>query len=65
MERELNLNDILLFPKDLVYKKVNGKNLVISPLTANWIVVEDKSMPYLKKLMEGCTIGELLVSIDR
>lgn len=64
MERELNLNDILLFPKDLVYKKVNGKNLVISPLTANWIVVEDKSMPYLKKLMEGCTIGELLVSID-
>lgn len=64
MERELNLNDILLFPKDLVYKKVNGKNLVISPLTANWIVVEDKSMPYLKKLIEGCTIGELLESID-
>lgn len=64
MEKELDFKDILLFPKDLVYKKVNGKNLVISPLTANWIVIEDKALPYLKRLIDGCTIGELIESVD-
>lgn len=62
MERELNYSDILLFPKELIYKKVNNKNLIISPMTANWIVVEDKAMPYLKKLINGSSIGEILES---
>lgn len=63
MERELSYNDVLLFPKELIYKKVNDKNLIISPLTANWIVVDNKAIPYLRKLIDGSSIGEVFESI--
>lgn len=63
MERELNYNDVLLFPGGLIYKKLNKKNLVISPLTANWIVVDDNAMPYLKKLIDGSSIEKVFESI--
>lgn len=63
MEKELNYSDILLFPKELIYKKINDKNLVISPKTANWIVVEDKAIPYLQNLIEGSTIETVLNSV--
>lgn len=64
MEKELDYNDVLLFPVNLVYKKIDGKNLIVSPYTANWIVIEDKAMKYLHSLMEGNSVGDVLESCD-
>lgn len=64
MEKELDFNDILLFPDNLVYKERHGKTLIVSPYTANWIVVENKAMKYFHSLIEGYSIGDVLESCD-
>lgn len=42
-EEELSLDTTLDFPKELTERPVLGKYLIISPRTANWLVLSDKA----------------------
>lgn len=63
MHKEIQIknNSILKFPKNIVYKEFNDTILIISVDTANWLVVNDKSiLPFFKELIKGENISFVL-----
>jgi len=67
MEHELNIreSDILCFYNNIKYYQVENHILVISPDTANWIVIDSEKEKFmLEKLRKGINIGEIINSLS-
>ena len=57
---ELKESDIFFFFKGIFYKVLGDNTLVISPNTANWIVINSKKeKSILKLLIDGNSIGNI------
>lgn len=57
---ELKESDIFFFSKGIFYKVLGDNTLVISPNTANWIVINsEKEKSILKLLIDGNSIGNI------
>ena len=60
MNGELDFDDILYFPEEIVTEKIANDILVISVTTANWIVLKNKiQLSLLNKLREGRSLKKL------
>ena len=65
MNGELDFDDILYFPEEIVTEKIANDILVISVTTANWIVLKNKiQLSLLNKLREGWMIGQVVEEIE-
>lgn len=59
-------SDVLHFPPNLVFKPCAEGWIIVSPETANWIVIKsEKQRCFLGGLIEGKTIGEVYQSAER
>ncbi len=56
----LSYDDILCFPEKLTKEYVEGKHIIISPKTANWIVLEDDELKCFLSIRNNTRIGETL-----
>ena len=65
MNGELDFDDILYFPEEIVTEKIANYIFVISVTTANWIVLKNKiQLSLLNKLREGWMIGQVVEEIE-
>lgn len=66
-EREsLRSTDVLHFPVNIVYKQCDDRWIVVSPETANWIVLEsEKQKILLNRLQKGQTVGDVYAEAER
>lgn len=65
MNSELDYDDILHFPKDIVIEKIDSYFLVISVLTANWIVLyNNRQVELLDMMKSGKCIGDVIETIE-
>lgn len=63
--KSLYSTDVLHFPPKLVYRQCTEGWLVVSPETANWMVLEsDDQRDLLERLVEGETIGDVYIEAD-
>ena len=64
--KSLHSTDVLHFPAGIVLKQCDDKWVVVSPKTANWIVLESEEQKILlSKLIEGQTIGDMYSEAQR
>ena len=64
--KSLNSTDVLHFPVGIVFKQCEDRWVVVSPKTANWIVLEsEEQKTLLRSLMDGQTIGEVYKKAER
>lgn len=65
-EREsLRSTDVLHFPVNIVYKQCDDRWIVVSPETANWIVLEsEKQKILLNRLQKGQTVGDVYAEAE-
>lgn len=65
MNGELNFDDILYFPEEIITKKIANDILVISVTTANWIVLKNENqLSLLTKLKNELTIGQIVEELE-
>lgn len=65
MNGELDFDDILFFPEEIVTEKIANDILVISVTTANWIVLKNEAqLSFLNKLRSGLTVGQVVEEIE-
>ena len=65
MNGELNYDDILHFPNEIVVEKINNFYLVIAVQTANWIVLYNaRQMDFLNMLRSGRCVGDIIETVD-
>lgn len=65
MNGELDYNDILHFPKEIVIEKINNCYLVIAVQTANWIVLyNSKQVDFLNMLRSEKCVGDVVDTIE-
>ncbi len=65
MNGELDFDDILYFPEEIVTEKVGHDILVISVATANWLVLRsDIQLNLLDKLRKRLTIGKVVEELE-
>lgn len=65
MNGELNYDDILHFPNEIVVEEVNNFYLVIAVQTANWIVLYNaRQMDLLNMLRSGKRVGNVIETVD-
>ena len=65
MNGELNYDDILHFPNEIVVEKINNFYLVIAVQTANWIVLYDTmQIDFLNMLRSGKCVGDVIETVD-
>lgn len=65
MNGELDFDDILYFPEEIVKEKVGNYILVISVSTANWLVLKDEiQLNLLNKLRKRLTIGKIIEELS-
>lgn len=65
MNGELDFDDILYFPEEIVTKRIANDILVISVTTANWIVLKnEKQLSLLHKLKSGLTVGQIVEEME-
>ena len=65
MNGELNYDDILHFPNEIVVEKINNFYLIIAVQTANWIVLYNaRQMDFLNKLRSGKCVGDIIETVD-
>ena len=65
MNGELDYDDILHFPKEIVVEKINNFYLVIAVQTANWIVLyNSKQIDFLDMLRAGKCIGDVIETVE-
>ena len=65
MNGELNYDDILHFPNEIVVEKINNFYLVIAVQTANWIVLYNaRQMDFLNMLRSGKCVGDIIETVD-
>ena len=65
MNGELNYDDILHFPNEIVVEKINNFYLIIAVQTANWIVLYNaRQMDFLNMLRSGKCVGDIIETVD-
>ncbi|MBM6866293.1 radical SAM protein [Bacteroides caecigallinarum] len=65
MNGELDYDDILHFPEEIVVEKINDFYLVIAVQTANWIVLyNSRQIDFLNMLRSGKCIGDAIETVD-
>lgn len=65
MNGELDFDDILYFPKEIITEKIANDILVISVTTANWIVLKNENqLSLLTKLKNGLTVGQVVEELE-
>ena len=65
MNGELDYDDILHFPEEIVVEKVNDFYLVIAVQTANWIVLyNSRQIDFLNMLRSGKCVGDVIETVD-
>lgn len=65
MNGELNYDDILHFPNEIVVEEINNFYLVIAVQTANWIVLYNaRQIDFLNMLRSGKCIGNVIETVD-
>lgn len=65
MNGELDYDDILHFPQEIVVEKVNDFYLVIAVQTANWIVLyNSRQIDFLNMLRSGKCVGNVIETVD-
>lgn len=65
MNGELDYDDILHFPQEIVVEKVNDFYLVIAVQTANWIVLyNSRQIDFLNMLRSGKCVGDAIETVD-
>lgn len=65
MNGELDFDDILYFPEEIVREKVGNDILVISVSTANWLVLRNEiQFNLLNKLRKRLTIGKIIEELS-
>lgn len=64
MDGELNYDDILHFPNEIVVEEYNNFFLVIAVQTANWIVLYNaRQIDFLNMLRSGKCIGDVIETV--
>lgn len=62
---QLDYDDILHFPQEIVVEKVNDFYLVIAVQTANWIVLyNSRQIDFLNMLRSGKCVGDVIETVD-
>lgn len=65
MNGELDYDDILHFPEEIVVGKINDFYLVIAVQTANWIVLyNSRQIDFLNMLRSGKCVGDAIETVD-
>lgn len=65
MNGELDYDDILHFPEEIVVEKINDFFLVIAVQTANWIVLyNSRQIDFLNMLRSGKCVGDVIETVD-
>lgn len=65
MNGELDYDDILHFPEEIVVEKINKFYLVIAVQTANWIVLyNSRQIDFLNMLRSGKCVGDAIETVD-
>ena len=65
MNGELDYDDILHFPEEIVVEKINDFYLVIAVQTANWIVLyNSRQIDFLNMLLSGKCVGDAIETVD-
>lgn len=65
MNGELNYDDILHFPNEIVVEKINNFYLIIAVQTANWIVLYNaRQIDFLNMLRSGKCVGDIIETVD-
>ena len=65
MNGELDYDDILHFPEEIVVEKINDFYLVIAVQTANWIVLyNSRQIDFLNMLRSGKCVGDAIETGD-
>lgn len=65
MNGELDYDDILHFPEQIVVEKINDFYLVIAVQTANWIVLyNSRQIDFLNMLRSGKCVGDVIETVD-
>lgn len=65
MNGELDYDDILHFPEEIVIEKINDFYLVIAVQTANWIVLyNSRQIDFLNMLRSGKCVGDAIETVD-
>lgn len=64
--KSLHSTDVLHFPAGIVLKQCDDKWVVVSPETANWIVLESERQEILlNRLIKGQTVGDVYAEAER
>ena len=62
----LSSTDVLHFPVNIVCKQCDDRWIVVSPETANWIVLESERQEILlNRLITGQTVGDVYAEAER
>ena len=65
MNGELDYDDILHFPEEIVVEKINDFYLVIAVQTANWIVLyNSRQIDFLNMRRSGKCVGDVIETVD-
>lgn len=65
MNGELDYDDILHFPEEIVVEKIDDFYLVIAVQTANWIVLyNSRQIDFLNMLRSGKCVGDVIETVD-
>lgn len=65
MNGELDYDDILHFPEEIVVEKIDDFYLVIAVQTANWIVLyNSRQIDFLNMLRSGKCVGDAIETVD-
>lgn len=65
MNGELDFDDILYFPEEILTEKIENDILVISVITANWLVLKNEiQFVLLNKLRNRLTIGQIVEEFE-
>lgn len=65
MNGELDYDDILHFPKEIVVEKINKLYLVIAVQTANWVVLyNSRQIDFLNMLRSEKCVGDVIETVD-
>lgn len=65
MNGELDYDNILHFPEEIVVEKINDFYLVIAVQTANWIVLyNSRQIDFLNMLRSGKCVGDAIETVD-
>lgn len=59
-EKEISLNKVFTFPRDISTHQVDGKHLLISPSRANWLVFDESEHEVFKLLASGKSIAQAI-----